>query len=392
MLGLFSGLKDFVPLGKKIGATKTEGLVAVLHYRFTTLLLLLSCTLVTALEWIGNGRSITCIQEGPDDSWNIPPNVINTYCYIMSTFTLPKQLAGGVIGETVAGPGVGAYNPKTDDVTFKAYYQWVPFVLMLQACLFYAPHLLHKTWEAGKISGIISGLNALMLDRNDRRGKQRVLARYLVENLSSHNIWAFKMLITESIYFLNVFGNIYLMDVFLGGEFRTYGIQVASMMQEDPEDRVDPMARIFPRVTKCTFKKFGPSGTLQTHDSLCVLPVNIINEKIYVFLWFWLLILGVVTFISLIYNCFLFATPSLRNMMLKSRAAQQSSATQALDQVSDRLCVGDWRLLHLLAVNMEPRVFGELMEELADQMMDGPPGAKQLGCEEDQDRRLMTQM
>ena len=22
-------------------------------------------------------------QEGPDDSWNIPPNVINTYCYIM---------------------------------------------------------------------------------------------------------------------------------------------------------------------------------------------------------------------------------------------------------------------------------------------------------------------
>ena len=23
------------------------------------------------------------VQEGPDDSWNIPPNVINTYCYIM---------------------------------------------------------------------------------------------------------------------------------------------------------------------------------------------------------------------------------------------------------------------------------------------------------------------
>ena len=33
-----------------------------------------------------------------------------------------------------------------------------------------------------------------------------------------------------------------------------------------------------------------------------------------------------------------------------------------MKQVSDRLCVGDWRLLHLLAVNMEPRVFGELME------------------------------
>ena len=116
-----------------------------------------------------------------------------------------------------------------------------------------------------------------------------------MDNLNTHNIWALKLLIAETIYFLNVIGNIYLMDIFLGGEFRTYGIQViaktrthlimlhclvqvASMMQEDPEDRLDPMARIFPRVTKCTFKKFGPSGTLQTHDSLCVLPVNIINE------------------------------------------------------------------------------------------------------------------
>ena len=36
-------------------------------------------------------------------------------------------------------------------MTYKAYYQWVPFVLMLQACLFYAPHVLHKSWEGGKV-------------------------------------------------------------------------------------------------------------------------------------------------------------------------------------------------------------------------------------------------
>ena len=50
------------------------------------------------------------------------------------------------------------------------------------------------------------------------------------------------------------------------------------MMEEDPENRVDPMSRIFPRVTKCTFNKFGPTGTLMRRDALCVLPVNIINE------------------------------------------------------------------------------------------------------------------
>ena len=50
------------------------------------------------------------------------------------------------------------------------------------------------------------------------------------------------------------------------------------MMEADPEDRTDPMARIFPRVTKCTFNKFGPGDGLMRRDALCVLPVNIVNE------------------------------------------------------------------------------------------------------------------
>merc|ERR1719427_1355102 len=171
--------------------------------------------------------------------------------------------------------------------------------------------MLHKIWEGGKVQGIISGLNSLMIDKADRRNKQRILAHYLVDNLNTHNIWAAKLVIAESIYFLNVLGNIYFIDVFLGGEFRTYGLQVASIMEEDPEDRVDPMSRIFPRVTKCTFNKFGPSGTLQRRDAMCVLPVNIINEKIYVFLWFWLITLVIVTGFSLLYSSFLLSAPSV---------------------------------------------------------------------------------
>ena len=74
--------------------------------------------------------------------------------------------------------------------------------------------------------------------------------------------------------------NIYFVDVFLGGEFSTYGIEVLGFLEADPENRIDPMATIFPRVTKCSFFKYGPSGTVQTLDSICVLPVNIMNEKV----------------------------------------------------------------------------------------------------------------
>jgi ABC-type phosphate/phosphonate transport system ATPase subunit len=32
-------------------------------------------------------------------------------------------------------------------------------------------------------------------------------------------------------------------------------------------------------MTKCTFHKFGASGDIETHDALCILPLNIFNEK-----------------------------------------------------------------------------------------------------------------
>jgi hypothetical protein len=56
-------------------------------------------------------------------------------------------------------------------------------------------------------------------------------------------------------------------------------LQVAQFVQADPATRTDPMTRVFPRMTKCIYKKFGASGTIQTHDALCILPINVINEK-----------------------------------------------------------------------------------------------------------------
>ena len=48
---------------------------------------------------------------------------------------------------------------ERDEVQYKAYYQWVPFVLFLQACVFYTPHALFKLAEGGKVASIISGLH-----------------------------------------------------------------------------------------------------------------------------------------------------------------------------------------------------------------------------------------
>lgn len=57
-------------------------------------------------------------------------------------------------------------------------------------------------------------------------------------------------------------------------------LQVVEYSEMDQEERVDPMIYVFPRMTKCHFHKFGPSGTLERHDAFCLLPLNILNEKV----------------------------------------------------------------------------------------------------------------
>ena len=75
------------------------------------------------------------------------------------------------------------------------------------------------------------------------------------------------------------------MDAFLDGEFIKYGWKVLKFTDTPQENRTDPMIEIFPRITKCDFHKVGPTGTIQTLDYMCILALNNLNEKIYIFLW-----------------------------------------------------------------------------------------------------------
>jgi len=240
----------------------------------------------------------------------------------------------------------------------------VSFMLFLQAGLFYFPHLLYKTWEGGKMNGIISGLHQIILDRDDRVSRQRTLARYLRDSMHTHNWWSIRLFLTRFIYLINLVGNMVLMDLFLEWQFSTYGLDVIELMEDDPIGRSDPMARIFPKVTKCSMRKFGPTGSIQVHDAICILPINIINEKIYIALWFWMLGLGVVTLVGLFYNTVVITTPYLRNLLLRNGGAQKHGTLRKLDDISRHTQVGDWFLLYALSRNLDSSTWGELVTEI----------------------------
>lgn len=113
--------------------------------------------------------------------------------------------------------------------------------------------------------------------------------------------------------------NIFFVDLFLGGAFLTYGSEVINFSNMNQENRTDPMIAVFPRITKCTFHKFGPTGSIQSHDALCILALNILNEKIYIFLWFWFIILSALSGLALAYSMAVVMLPSTRETILKRR-------------------------------------------------------------------------
>ena len=78
----------------QVANPEIESVISKLHYRVTSLIFLVSCLLVTAVEYIGNGINIACVQDGHPDLWAIPQHVMNTYCFIMGTFTLPRHFRG----------------------------------------------------------------------------------------------------------------------------------------------------------------------------------------------------------------------------------------------------------------------------------------------------------
>ena len=78
-------------------------------------------------------------------------------------------------------------------------------------------------------------------------------------------MYALKYFICDALNLVNVIGQMFLINRFLGGVFMTYGTDVLNWSEAEPEMRTDPMIDVFPRVTKCSFHKVShifPRGSI----------------------------------------------------------------------------------------------------------------------------------
>ena len=68
---------------------------------------------------------------------------------------------------------------------------------------------------------------------DERIGKEEVLADYIVETKGYHCEWALQCLGAQFLYLVNVIGQMFFTDCFLGWEFSKYGVAAAGFSDLD---------------------------------------------------------------------------------------------------------------------------------------------------------------
>ncbi|XP_052867900.1 innexin inx1 [Anopheles cruzii] len=350
MFKLLGGLKQYF----KWQDIQTDNIVFRLHNTFTTALLLACSLMITATQYVGN--PISCIVGG------VPSHVVNTFCWISSTFTMPDAFRRQV-GREVAHPGIANDFDDEDAKKYYTYYQWVCFVLFFQAIACYTPKFIWDAVEGGLMRMIVMGLNIGACKEQEKCAKKQVLLDYLLGHLKHHKIYVVRYWVCEALCFINIVVQLWLMNQFFNGEFLSYGWDVLQYSDQPQEQRADPMVYVFPRVTKCNFYKYGPTGSIQKHDAMCILPLNIVNEKTYIFIWFWYIILATLLAGLIIYRAIIIFVPSVRARLLNAR--NRMVPRDVAKTISDNMDLGDWWIVYMLATNLDPLIYRDIVTELS---------------------------
>lgn len=235
-------------------------------------------------------------------------------------------------------------------------------MLFLQALLFYMPYFLWETYEGQKMTKLVDAVqaqpNLLKLSPEVRENVQ-LLADFIIASWTSQPLYFRFYCLCVLLSFGHVLFQLWFVNYFLNGIFLEYGFSgiYKAITADGYDEELEGYHAIFPRMTKCNFVKYGPSGTLVKQDALCVLALNNVAEKVFLICFIWLLILAFVTMLYLTYLLIASAVPEFRYNC-------NARGNRSLYRLMRKADAEDWFLLHLLSKNLDEITLKELVYNL----------------------------
>ncbi|CAJ0944291.1 unnamed protein product, partial [Mesorhabditis belari] len=273
-----------------------EDFVDRLNFRFTSYLFAFCSLLITSKLYLGN--AIKCWT--PNEFKKGWTQYTHDYCLIENTYYLPMD-----------DPLMPGHQTREDKEL--QYYQWVQFVLILMAFCFYLPHTFWRSvnWQSGiQVKAIVEqAVKFPALNEKERKENIDKVTKHIETSMSyssrlasnRSNIfmmafgWVFgehfmtwMYLITKVLFLVNICLQLSILHLFLGFSPINF-LELKMGFNTNWKD-----TGLFPRSTMCDFE-IRTKGNVQRYSVQCVLQLNMFNEKIFLVLYYWLLVLFMVT-------------------------------------------------------------------------------------------------
>jgi hypothetical protein len=376
----------FASAVKSIQFHVDDDIIDKLNYYYTTSIIIVFAILVSAKQYVG--FPIQCWV--PATFTEPMEQYTENYCWVQNTYFLPLH-------------DYIPHNYAERENRQIGYYQWVPFVLALEALLFYVPTIVWRllSWQSGiHVQSLVQmACDSRLLDNDSRSRALQTIANNVMEALhvkhqvmggnrlkllnliictrSSGAAVTFLYISVKILYTVNIVGQILLLNTFLGNRSKWYGLQVLNDLMNGREWEESGH---FPRVTLCDFE-VKVLGNVHRHTVQCVLMINMFNEKIFLFLWFWYFLLAGATVCSLLYWIYISIVPS-RQLNFVGKYLSGIEGYKMVDNQSLRKFVFSYLkqdgvfLLRMVAAHAGELPCYELSKALWYQFVDNKDGGK----------------
>jgi innexin len=165
------------------------------------------------------------------------------------------------------------------------------------------------------------------------------------------------------LYFLQLI-NIIGINYLFSGFWNVYAPAISALFSTDYDEWVKSNSKVFPKIAKCDFQNYGPSGSIQKKDAMCILTLNILNEKLFAFLWVYFILLASISGFNMLYRLITLVSYHFRAHLVI--AHHQSTNNNHLKRVFKKCQhIGDWFVLYQLSRNLNPVIFKDLMMEMS---------------------------
>ncbi|CAL1266325.1 unnamed protein product [Larinioides sclopetarius] len=314
--------------------------------RFTPVKLLVLILIVTFR--LAFGDSFTC--SASYDA--LPRSFMDAKCYSELIVSYP-----GSPNQVIQDRGYSSMrNSGNDDMKREQpFYQWVNLAFLAHALIFYLPHLLWKAYESGYVGRLTAGLQVALSKEQKRALELCYLAKFLLITQGKHTVYTSVYIFFEACnFFICIAQTVWLVNFFNITDAPNY-------MSIDVSTWSGYRNFYFPSTSLCSITTYSSSGEPRNLDAVCVLSLNHLYMKLFMFLRTWYIIMILVTGAVLIYRIVLIM-PKVRSVMIRAVAPLVSKSTVL--SVCHQLTYSDWFFLMAVQKQLTNADFSKLIEKM----------------------------